>query len=131
MEYEYDNRSVSLSVFISQGKYHCIIYYHGKVINKVFFTFTNIHLFKYTVYTTVQKFVGQILFSKDTLNWSEVTVKTIQILQNISISNKWCSVELIIHQKKPENLYHGFHKNTTVFKIDNNKKCLLSSKSAY
>ncbi len=39
------------------------------------------------------------------------------------------------HQKNPEKLYDGFQKkhlnNTTVFNIDNNKKCFFSSESVY
>jgi len=35
-----------------------------------------------------------VLFSKDTLNVSNVTVKTFTLLQNISISNKCCSFKL-------------------------------------
>ncbi len=47
---------------------------------------------------------------------------------NISISNKCCTVLLkkYIHQRILKNLG-----STTVFNIDNNQKCFLSSKSAY
>ncbi len=52
--------------------------------------------------------------------------------QNIYISNKCCSFELSIHLWILKNkIYHSFHKNITVFNIDNNQKCFLSSKSAY
>ncbi len=57
------------------------------------------------------------------------------MLQKISISNKCCSFELSIHLWILKNkMSHGFHKilcSTTVFNIDNNQKCFLSSKSAY
>ncbi len=41
---------------------------------------------------------------------------------------------MLFAQKNPEKKYHGFHKNIkqhNIFNIDNNKKCFLSSKSAY
>ncbi len=37
-----------------------------------------------------------LLFSKDALNWSKVTVKTLIMLQKVSISNKCCSFELCL-----------------------------------
>ncbi len=47
----------------------------------------------------------------------------------ISISNKCCSIHLWILKNK---MYHRkILCSTTVFNIDNNQKCLLSSKSAY
>jgi len=55
------------------------------------------------------------------------------MLQNIHISNKRCSFELAI-QRILIFLNHGCHKiwsSTAVFNIKNNKKCFLSSKSAY
>ncbi len=80
-----------------------------------------------------------LLFSKDTLNWSKVTV----ILQTISISNKCCSFELSIHLWILENkMYHSFDKKilvsiytpkniqqTTVVNTDNNQKLLWSNES--
>ncbi len=38
-----------------------------------------------------------LLFSKDAVNQSKVTVKTFRMLQKISILNKHCSIELYIH----------------------------------
>ncbi len=67
-----------------------------------------------------------LLFSQDAFIWSEVTVKTFIMLQNISKSNKCCSFELSIHQSIQKRLWR-----TTVFNIVNNQKCLLSSKSYY
>ncbi len=59
--------------------------------------------FPVLMYTTVQKFgVRNICFWKklmDALNWWKVTIKTF-MLQKISISNKCCSSEPSIHQKK-------------------------------
>jgi len=37
-------------------------------------------------------------FSKDTLIWSKTTVKAFIMLQKISISGKFCSFKLSIHQ---------------------------------
>ncbi len=39
-----------------------------------------------------------LLLIKDALNWSKVTVKTLKMLQKISVSNKCCSFELSINQ---------------------------------
>uniref|UniRef100_A0A671LNI8 Protein FAM13B-like n=1 Tax=Sinocyclocheilus anshuiensis TaxID=1608454 RepID=A0A671LNI8_9TELE len=47
------------------------------------------------------------------------------MLQKLSILDKCCSFELSIHHKMQKKLY------TTVFNIDNNHRCFLSSKSAY
>ncbi len=41
-----------------------------------------------------------LLFRRDALNWSKVSVKTFLMLQNLSISNKCCSFELSHHQMK-------------------------------
>ncbi len=40
-----------------------------------------------------------VLFSKDTFNWSKMTVNTFIIVQKISISNKCCSFKLLIHRR--------------------------------
>ncbi len=40
-----------------------------------------------------------LLFSKDTLNWSKVMIKTFLMWQKIYISDKCCSSELSIHQR--------------------------------
>ncbi len=40
-----------------------------------------------------------LLFSKDALNWSKVTVKIFIMLQNIYFSKKCCSFELSIHHR--------------------------------
>ncbi len=60
-----------------------VLYYHSKVWVKQAFK--------------KKKKEIQLLFSKDALNWSKVTVKIFIILQKISISNKCCSFELSIH----------------------------------
>jgi len=39
-----------------------------------------------------------IIFSKDVINWSKVTVYTFLMLQKLSLSYKCCSFELCIHQ---------------------------------
>ncbi len=68
-----------------------------------------------------------LLFIKDALDWSKVTVKTI-MLPNISIANKCCSFELYIYERIPKNtMYHSFNKvlKKIVFNIDNNNKCVL------
>ncbi len=52
--------------------------------------------------TTVEMFGSSfltLLFSKDTLHWSKLTVKTFIMLQNTNILNKYCSFELSIHQR--------------------------------
>ncbi len=82
----------------------------------------------------LKKFI--FLFSNDSLNWSKVTVKTCIMLQKISILIKCCSYELFIHLLILNNkMYNGFHKkilcSITVFNIDNNQTCFLSSKSSY
>jgi len=63
-----------------------------------------------------------------------VTVK-IFIDVKISISNKCCSFELSISSRNPENSFKNKQTNkqkkTNVFSIDNNKKCFLTTKSAY
>ncbi len=48
---------------------------------------------------------SKTLFIKVALNWSKVTVKSFKMLQNISISNKWCSFELSIHQIMKNTMY--------------------------
>ncbi len=52
-----------------------------------------------------------LLFSKDDLNRSKVMIKTFIMLQMISISDKYCSSELSIHQRNLKKLY------STVFNI--------------
>ncbi len=68
-----------------------------------------------------------LLFSKDTLNCSKVTVKTFIMLQKISVSNKCCSLELSINQRILKKKMYQFPQNilgsTTDFNIDNNQKC--------
>ncbi len=59
-----------------------------------------------------------LLFSKDALNRSEVTVKTLTLLPKISISNKCFSFEFYIHQIILKMFPHH--------SIDNNK-CFLST----
>ncbi len=65
--------------------------------------------FPVLMYTTVQRFgVRNICFWKklmDALNWWKVTIKTF-MLQKISISNKCCSSEPSIHQKKKKKKNH-------------------------
>ncbi len=46
----------------------------------------------------------------------------------VNVSNKGCSFELSIIQRIVKNKCISFHKT---FNIGNNKKCFLSSKSAY
>ncbi len=76
----------------------CLMIYH---LHSLSFTpAINIHLFW-------KKLI--LRFSKNALNWSKVTVKTF-MLQKISISNKWCSFELSIHQRILKNkMYDGFY----------------------
>ncbi len=65
----------------------------------------------------------------DLLHSSKVTVKTFIMLQK---RDKCCSFELSVHQRilKIKGIT-VFTKIWTVFNIDNNQKCFLSSKSAY
>ncbi len=65
------------------------------------------------------------IFSKDALNASKVTVKTFIMLQKLSISKQCCS----LHQKITVST--KILSSTTVFNIDDNNQCFLSSKSAY
>ncbi len=76
-------------------------------------------------------FVLHNLFSKDALNRSKVTVKILIMLQKKS--NKRCSFELSIHYIILNNITVSMKilSSTTVFNIDKNKKCFLSTKSAY
>ncbi len=74
-----------------------------------------------------KKFI--LLFIKDALNWSKVTVKTFIVSQNISISNKCCYFES--WKIKCITVSTKLLCSTIVFNIDNNQKCVLSSKSAY
>ncbi len=63
-----------------------------------------------------------VLFNKDELNWSKVTVMTFIMLLKILISNKCCSLK-----KKKKQGVHKILGNTTVFNIDDNKKELFLS----
>ncbi len=74
-----------------------------------------------------------LLFSKDTLNLSNVTLKTYNMLQKISISNKCCLFVRSIYQRilKKESVSTKLLSSTIVFNIDNNKKCFLSTKLKY
>ncbi len=66
-----------------------------------------------------------LLFSKDTLNCSKVTVNY--------ITNKCCSIELSMNLRSLKNVSWFPQKklsDTTIINIDNNKKCVLSTKSA-
>ncbi len=91
--------------------------------------------------TTVQKFAVRffpgereklLLFSKDALNWSKVTVKTIIMLQKMRITNKRMLVfEFSIHQRILEE-NHSFHKNiSSKHSCFQHWQCFLSSKSTY
>ncbi len=77
----------------------------------------------------------KLLFSKDTLNWSKVTVKTF-MLQKISISNKswgfffWTFYSSKNHERSNVSVSTKIWSSTS-FNIDNNQKCFLSRKSAY
>ncbi len=53
--------------------------------------------------------------------------------QLISVSNKWCNFLLFINQiiKNSIMAFTKILSSTIVFNIDNNRKCLLSTKSAY
>ncbi len=68
-----------------------------------------------------------LYFSNDALNESKVTVKKFTMLQNISISNKRINHGIL---KKLNMVSTEILNSTIVFNIDN-KKCFLSSKSAY
>ncbi len=75
------------------------------------------------------------LFNKDAFKWSKVTVKTSIMLQKISIQiYSILSNFLFIcesWQIKSISVFTKILCSTTVFNIDNNQKCFLSSKSAY
>ncbi len=52
------------------------------------------------MYTTIQKFGDRFfLFSKEALNWSKETVKSLKRLQKIYVLNKCCSFEQYILQR--------------------------------
>ncbi len=67
------------------------------------------------------------------IKFIESNSKDIYNVTKIYISNKRCSFELSIHLWFLKNKMYQFPQNssTTVFNIDNNQKCFLSSKSAY
>ncbi len=70
-----------------------------------------------------------ILLSKDAFNWSKETVKAFIIVQKIILQIKVALFFLFVKTI-------DFHKNVEfnkliIFDIDNNKKCFLSSKSAF
>ncbi len=72
-----------------------------------------------------------VLFSKDALRWSKVTAKTFIILQKklFQIRFVWNVYSSNNPEKKlqfPQNYY-----SPKLVPDDNNKKCFLSSKSAY
>ncbi len=83
-----------------------------------------------TFYYSFLKIKWMLLFIKDAFDLIKSDRK--DMWQNIYISNKCCSFELSIHLWILKNkMHHSFHKNITVFNIDNNQKCFLNSKSAY
>ncbi len=49
----------------------------------------------------------KLLFIKDAFNLSKVTIKTLTMLQNISVSNKCSSFELSIHQRIMKKINNG------------------------
>ncbi len=81
------------------------------------------------MYFTVHKFgVSKIFF---VITLMKLTVNTFIMLQKISISNRCHSSELSIHLKMLNPKILKILCSTTVFNIDNNQKCFLSSKSVY
>ncbi len=70
-----------------------------------------------------------ILLSKDGFNWSKETVKAFIIVQKIIFQIK---VALFFLFVKTIDLHKNVEFNKLIiFDIDNNKKCFLSSKSAF
>ncbi len=67
-------------------------------------------------------FVVRKMFAQ---NFLKVTVKTLLMLQNISSSNKCCSIV------NTQVFQDWFHNPGTAFNNSNNDKCFLSTKSAY
>ncbi len=63
----------------------------------------------------------RLLFSMDSLNWSEAASETFKALQKISISTKCSSFECSVYQKILKKLSVKILSSTTVFNIDKNK----------
>jgi len=91
--------------------------------------YLNIDTEQSRVSITVKKFAASAIFSKyiffkklvlskDALNSSKVTVKTLIMLQKINVLHKCIKCIKVLS-------------STTYFKIDDNNKCFLSTKSAY
>ncbi len=76
-----------------------------------------------------------LLFSRDALDWSKMTVKTFIMLQKIisQINAALLNFLFICESWKIKYITVSTKIlcSTTVFNIDNNQKCFLSSKSAY
>jgi len=64
------------------------------------------YLYLHCTYSTVQKFRVTMIFFQDVFNWSKGTVKPCIVLQRICIM-----------------VFSKILSSTTVFNIDNNKKC--------
>ncbi len=63
----------------------------------------------------------RLLFSMDSLNWSEAASETFRALQKISISSKCSFFECSVYQKILKKLSVKILSSTTVFNIDKNK----------
>ncbi len=74
----------------------------------------------------------RLLFCKDAFKWSKVSVKPFTLLQNISVFKKCCS--FFIKRSYLKSITASTNivniNNLTVFNIDDDAKCFLSSKSA-
>ncbi len=73
-----------------------------------------------------------LLFISDAFNWSKVMVKRFIMLQVILFQIGAVVLNfLFIKESWKILLNHKILRSTTVFNIDNNQKCFLSSKSVY
>jgi len=115
----------------------CGLSWLSKIAN-LHITHTHTHTHTNTKHTLSLKSFGiikifgklMLLFSKDEFNWSNMTVKTFIMLQNISISAKYCFFFLLSSHQIILTFYSQKYEHNC-FKIHlKNKKCFLSSKSA-
>ncbi len=69
-----------------------------------------------------------IIFSKDAINWSHITVKIFTIMLERFISNKYCYFKLTYHRLLIITVSTKILSSTTDFNVDNinNKKYFLS-----
>lgn len=88
---------------------HCVLFIFCKICNYGTYTLLFKSLGQYLLFS-LKKLI--LLFSKDAFSWSKETVNTFTLLKKV-VLNEWILT------------------NTTVFNIDGNNKCFLSTESAF